>query len=81
MFVSIEFLGRQRIITNKPSIEMPIIEEMTVADVLDYVKRQYPALDLDESEVLIVVNQEMASPDRVLRANDTISFLPFIHGG
>ena len=81
MFVSIEFLGRQRIITNTPSIEMPITEETRVADALEYAKRQYPALDLEEAEVLIAVNQEMASLDRILRANDTISFLPFIHGG
>ena len=81
MFVSIEFLGRQRVITNTPSIEMPITEETRVSDALEYVKRQYPALDLDEAEVLISVNQEMAPLDRILRANDTVSFLPFIHGG
>ena len=81
MFVSIEFLGRQRIITNTPSIEMPITEETRVADALEYVKHQYPALSLDEAEILIAVNQEMASLDRILRANDTVAFLPFIHGG
>ena len=81
MFVSIEFLGRQRVITNTQRIEMPVTEETRVADALEYVKRQYPALDLDEAEVLISVNQEMAPLDRILRANDTVSFLPFIHGG
>ena len=81
MFVSIEFLGRQRVITDTPSIKMPITEGTRVADALEYVKQQYPALDLSEAEVLIAVNQEMVSPDRTLRDNDTISFLPFIHGG
>lgn len=81
MFVSIEFLGKQRVITNTPSIKMPINEGSSVTDALEYVRQQYPALDLSASEVLIVVNQEMVSPDRILRDNDTISFLPFIHGG
>jgi molybdopterin converting factor small subunit len=81
MFVSIEFLGRQRIITNTPSIKMPITEEARVADALEYVKHRYPDLNLNEAETLITVNQEMTSLDRVLRANDTVSFLPFIHGG
>jgi molybdopterin converting factor small subunit len=31
--------------------------------------------------VLITINHEMASPDTVLRANDTVSFLPHIGGG
>jgi molybdopterin converting factor small subunit len=81
MFVTIEFLGRQRVITDTQSIKMPITEGTRVADALEYVKQQYPALDLNESEMLIAVNQEMVSPDRTLRDNDTISFLPFIHGG
>ncbi len=81
MFVSIEFLGRQRLITNTPSIKMSITEETKVADALEYVKHHYPALNLNEAETLITVNQEMTSLDRILSANDTVSFLPFIHGG
>ena len=81
MVVSIEFMGKQRLITKTPSIEMLITEETRVADVLNYVKHRYPTLPLDESETLIAVNQEMASLDRIVKANDTILFLPFIHGG
>jgi molybdopterin converting factor small subunit len=81
MVVSIQFLGSQRAITHTPAIEMPIAGEMKVSDVLEYVKHRYPALQLQESETIITVNQEMALPERILQANDTISFLPFIHGG
>jgi len=52
-----------------------------VNDVLEYVRNRYPALNLDEEMILITVNQKIAPLDRVLRANDTVSFLPFISGG
>jgi molybdopterin converting factor small subunit len=81
MEVSIEFLGMQRVVTKTHSITMPIKEKTKVNDALEYVRQQYPELPLDKERVLITVNQKIASLDRVLRANDTISFLPFISGG
>ena len=81
MIVSIEFFGMQRVVTKTDSIEMPITEKARVNDALEYVRHHYPDLHLDGGKVLITVNQEMASLDRVLRANDVVSFLPFISGG
>jgi len=62
-------------------MDMPITEGTRVNDALEYTKHQYPNLNLDEGMILVTVNQEIASLDRVLRANDTVSFLPFIGGG
>ena len=81
MVVSIEFLGIQRLATEKYSVDMPITEKTTVSDALEYVRHQYPDLHLDEGMILITVNQEMASLNRILSANDVVSFLPFISGG
>lgn len=81
MQVSIEFLGNQRIITRKDSIELPITEKMTVNDALEYVRQRYPALLLYEGMVLITVNEMIASLDRILSTTDIISFLPPISGG
>jgi len=81
MQVSIEFLGNQRIITRTDSIELPITEKMTVNDALEYVRQRYPDLLLDEGMILITVNETIASLDRILSTNDTISFLPPISGG
>lgn len=81
MEVSIEFHGVQRAVTKTDSITMPIKEKTMVNDALEYVRQQYPELPLDKEKVLITVNQITASPDRILKANDTISFLPFISGG
>ncbi len=81
MVISIEFLGPQRVVTNADVIDMPITEKTTVNDALEYLRRKYPNLHLEEGSVLITVNQEIASLDRVLKPNDTISFLPFVGGG
>ena len=81
MQVSVEFLGNQRIITRTDSIELPITEKMTVHDALEYVRQQYPNLPLDEGMIFITVNETMASLDRILSTNDTISFLTPISGG
>lgn len=80
--VSIEFFGTQRAVTKTDSIDMPIKEKKTrVSDALEYVRHQYPALHLDEGLIFLTVNHEKASLDRLLKANDTVSFLPFIGGG
>jgi len=81
MVVSIEFSGRQRVLTKTDGIDMPMTDKMMVNDVLEYVRNRYPSLNLDKGMILVTVNQEIAPLDRVLRANDTISFLPFISGG
>ena len=81
MMVSIELLGMQRVATRIRGIDMPITEKTTVNDALEYVRRQYPTLILDEGMLLITVNKEMAPLDRILSKNDTVSFLPFISGG
>jgi molybdopterin converting factor small subunit len=60
---------------------MPITKETRVNDALEYVKSLYPELRLSDGTTLIIVNHEMASLDRVLTANETVSFLPFIGGG
>ena len=81
MEVSIEFFGKQRVITKTDSIDMPITEKTTVNDALEYVRQQYPELPLDKEMIFITVNRKTASLDRVLSTNDTVSFLPFISGG
>ncbi len=81
MVVSIKFHGMQRVVTNTDSIDMPITVKTRVNDALEYVRQQYPALHLEKDTVIVAVNLEVASLDRILRDNDTVSFLPNIAGG
>lgn len=80
MVVTIEFFGVQRSITKADSIRMPVTERTSASDALEYVRNRYPALNLDGG-ILIAVNQEVAPPDRSLRANDVVCFVPHIGGG
>lgn len=81
MVVSIEFFGSQRTVTGIDAMDMPINEETCVIDALEYVRNKYPALRLEEGLVIVTVNQEIASLDKVLKANDIVLFLPHISGG
>jgi molybdopterin converting factor small subunit len=81
MMVSIKFLGMQRLLTNTDSLDMNITDKTKVNDALEYVRQRYPDLPLEEGMVLVTVNHEVATPDRILRDKDTISFLPLIAGG
>ena len=81
MMVSVKFLGMQRVVTKKDSVNIPITGEMTVKDILELVKNLYPGLNLDEEMLFVTVNQEKADLDRLLMADDTVSFLPHISGG
>ncbi|MCX6010553.1 MAG: MoaD/ThiS family protein [Chloroflexi bacterium] len=81
MVVSIKFLGMQRVVTNTDSIDMPITGKTRLNDALEYVRQLYPGLHLEEGTVIVAVNLEIASLDRILKDKDTISFLPNIAGG
>jgi molybdopterin converting factor small subunit len=77
----VEFLGTQRLVTKTRSLDIPISEKTRVNDALEYIRHRYPDLSLDTGTILITVNQEIASPERILKANDTVLFLPLIGGG
>jgi molybdopterin converting factor small subunit len=81
MQVSIKFLGMQRIITDTDSLDMPINGNTKVQDALEYVRQRYPKLPLEEGMVVMTVNHEVTTQDRILKDEDTISFLPLIAGG
>jgi len=81
MAVSIEFFGLHRDIAKISKITMPITENTLLRHAIDHVKKLYPEMILDENMVLLTVNQELASPDRLLVSNDTVCILPHIGGG
>lgn len=81
MIASVEFLGLQRIITSTHSVDVPISATTRAKDALEYVRQRYPALYLEDDMIIIIVNNEVASPESILKANDTVLFLPIIGGG
>jgi molybdopterin converting factor small subunit len=81
MTVSIELMGLHRDIAKIEKIIMPITGNTPLRNALAYIRQLYPQLVLEENMVLITVNHEVASLDRLLVSNDTVCILPHIGGG
>jgi molybdopterin converting factor small subunit len=60
---------------------MPVNDETTVNDVIDYIRKKYPGIHIDKGFRLIVVNHEIVTLIKALPANDTVSLFPPIGGG
>ena len=81
MNVSVDFTGFQRTLTRVQSIKVPLLENMRVSDVLRHIKERFPQLALRESQVFVVVNNDVSVKERVLKSDDRISIFPHIGGG
>ena len=81
MIASIEFMGNQRTLTGKSSVEISISDFPAAGDALEHISRTYPALYMNRYNTMITVNDEISPADRVLKAGDRIVFLPVIGGG
>jgi len=81
MKACIKFLGMHRIITKIDRLDMPINTDTSVSDALEYAKERFPDLPIEKGMVIMTVNQEVSTPDRILRDGDTVEFLPLIAGG
>lgn len=81
MNVSVTFLGLQRRRAHADQIQIPLSKVARVSDVLAYVREYYPELPFPEDALLVAVNNKIATMERILRANDNVTFLPFLGGG
>jgi molybdopterin converting factor small subunit len=81
MVVSVKFLGFQRQLTQIESVNIPLIENMRVADLLDVIMHQFPQLALKKEHILLTVNNAVCLEDKLLESNDHVSFIPHIGGG
>jgi molybdopterin converting factor small subunit len=78
---SVEFMGTQRNLTGKSSVEISLTDFPVVSDVLEHISCLFPSLYLNKYSIMITVNDEISPADRVLKAGDKIVFLPVIGGG
>lgn len=81
MVISVDFNGSQREVTRTRNIEIKFNKGGRVDDVLSYVKDRYPDLCLSENSCLVILNNQVAAKDHVLKPNDRISIIPHIGGG
>ncbi len=81
MYVWVSFLGLQRTQAETDKIRIPLPEGKRVADVLTYVKESYPELPFPDNALLVIVNDRVASLERMLENKDRVAFLPVLGGG
>lgn len=81
MVVSVTFFGLQRKLAQTGSINLPLLKEMRVTDVFNYIREKYPELSLSKENVLVTVNNQVSLHDRILESEDRICFIPHIGGG
>jgi molybdopterin converting factor small subunit len=81
MVVSVKFFGLQRKLARTDQIQIPLVKETRVTDVASYISARYPELRLAEEGLLVTVNNRISAPNRILKANDRVSFIPHIGGG
>lgn len=78
---SVEFMGTQRNLTGRSSVEISIADFPVVSDALDHISNLFPSLYINKHNTMIAVNGEISPANRVLKAGDKIVFLPSIGGG
>jgi molybdopterin converting factor subunit 1 len=80
MAVSVLLFGIARDLTGQNSLAVPARSDMHVADLLDEVHQQYPAVKGIRS-LLVAVNGEYANPDQLVGENDEVALIPPVSGG
>ncbi len=81
MYVSVTFLGLQRVKAQSDEIHIRFSKKTRVADVLAYIKKHHPELPFPEDAILVAVNNKVSSMERLLKNKDNVTFLPFLGGG
>ncbi len=81
MTVTVELLGYQKTAAGVDSVEFPLTETSTALDALNFIIERYPKTYLEPDRVIFNVNNERVPADSLLKAGDTVRFLPILGGG
>ncbi len=81
MQVRVLFFGVLRDLAGKSSDSLQLPEGGSVRDVITRYEREIPALKTHLSSIALAVNEQYASPDTELKADDEVALLPPVSGG
>src|SRR5690348_3010285 len=81
MEIRVLFFGLLKDVCGRAAESVTLRDGATVADLLDYYEQRIPTLKTFLPSVALSVNQECSSPERSLRPNDEVAFLPPVSGG
>ncbi len=81
MKVHVQFFSRLRELVGQSEMDLDFPAEKTVADLLDLLYSQTPALRDWDKSILVASGVEFVGRDYVLKPNDEISIMPPVQGG
>jgi molybdopterin converting factor small subunit len=81
MTFSVNFLAKLRDVMGVAKLEVDIQGQVSVQKLLSSLSEDYPQISPYLGSVIVVVNQEFASPDQLLLSEDKIMFIPPVSGG
>ncbi len=81
MRVRVLFFGMLKELAGKPAEALDLPEGASIRDVLAHYEKQIPRLKESISSLALALNQQYASPDAKLKADDEIALLPPVSGG
>jgi molybdopterin synthase catalytic subunit len=79
--VTIKLFARLRELVGTGTLEREIADSSTVADVLQTLQKEFPALAQATSRTIIAVNKEFADPQTALSEGDEVAIFPPVSGG
>ena len=81
MKVQVQFFSRLRDLAGRSEIDLEVPEGTTVADLLEMLYSQTPALRAWDKSILLASGVEFVGRDYVLKPDDQISIMPPVQGG
>ena len=81
MNVLVEFFAQLRNVAGTSELEITIPSGGTVADLLDEIYRQKPALRSYDPTILIGAGVEFVDRNHIIEAGDKIAIMPPVQGG
>ncbi|MBN2066412.1 MAG: MoaD/ThiS family protein [Candidatus Thermoplasmatota archaeon] len=81
MKVIVRIFGRYRQITGKDKIQLDITDGNTLRDVVNTFVKQYPAVKIDKSRIMVIKNKMYSSYDATITEEDEISLSPPVVSG
>ena len=81
MKVRVQFYAQLRDAAGKSESDIEIESDRTIADLLEELYRELPALRAHDKGILVGAGLEFVSRDHQLQPNETISIMPPVQGG
>ncbi len=79
--LNVKFFSSARDAAGEKEIEVEVDKNMTVEKLLDYLMDKYSGLDNLKKQLIIAVNKDTVSKNKMLEDGDEVAVLPPVSGG